>query len=84
MHEKVTKESESKKYFGDMVYKTGSINATIQNRKAKGQGIITWIMAILNDIPLGRHKMDIAMKLRKVMLIIGILYNSGMDSLKHM
>ena len=33
-------------------------------------------MAILNDIPLGRHKMDIAMKLREVMLINGILYNS--------
>ena len=61
VHEKVTKESESGKYFGD----TGSINATIQNKKAKGQGIITGIMAILNDIPLGRHKMDIAMKLRK-------------------
>ena len=33
-------------------------------------------MSILTEIPLGRHKMDTAMKLREVMLINGILYNS--------
>ena len=56
VHEKVMKESES-----DMVDSIGSISATIQSRKAKAQGIITGIMAILDEIPLGRHKMDIAM-----------------------
>ena len=33
-------------------------------------------MAILNDIPLGRHTIDIEMKLREVMLLNVILYNS--------
>ena len=47
VHEEVMKESESEKYLGDMIDKTGSINATIQNRKAKGQGIITGIMIFL-------------------------------------
>ena len=66
----VMKESESKNYLGYMVDKTRSINTT------KGQGIITGIMAILNDIPLGRHTIDIEMKLREVMLLNVILYNS--------
>ena len=61
VHEKTMKESKSEKYLGDIVDTTGSINATIQSRKAKAQGIITGIMAILDEIPLGRHKMDIAM-----------------------
>ena len=59
-----------------MIDKTGSIQATVEARKSKGQGINTGIMSILNKIPLGKHKMDVAMKLREVMLINGILYNS--------
>ena len=73
VHDKVMKESENEKYLGDYIDKTGNINATIQSRKAKGKGIVTGIMAILNEIPLGSHKMDVAMKLRKAMLINGIL-----------
>ena len=64
VHEKVMKVSESEKYLGDVVDLTGSISATIQSIKAKAQGIITGIMAILNDIPLGRHKMDIKINLK--------------------
>ena len=70
VHEKVIKESESKKYLSYMGDTTGSINTT------KGQGIITGIMSILNDIPLGRHSMDIEMKLREVILLNVILYNT--------
>ena len=47
-----------------MIDKTGSIQATVEARKSKGQGINTGIMSILNEIPLGKHKMDVAMKLR--------------------
>ena len=60
--DKVMKESENEKYLGDYIDKSGNINATIQSRKAKGKGIVTGIMAILTEIPLGSHKMDVAMK----------------------
>ena len=50
--------------------------STFKSRKAKGKGIVTWIIAIWTAIPLGSHKMDVAMKLREAMLINGILYNS--------
>ena len=32
-------------------------------------------MSILDEIPLGKHRISVAMKLREVMLINGILYN---------
>ena len=34
------------------------------------------IIAILDEIPLGRFKMEIGLKLRQAMLLNGILYNS--------
>ena len=76
VHDKVMKESENEKYLVDYIDKSGNINATIQSRKAKGKGIVTGIMAILTEIPLGSHKMDVAMKLREAMLMNGLVYNS--------
>ena len=76
VHDKPMKEAKREKYLGDMIDQTSSIQATIDSRKSKGQGINTGIMSILNEIPLGKHRMHIAMKLREVMLINGILYNS--------
>ena len=73
VHEKVMKEADTEKYLGDQIDKTDSINATKNGRHAKGLGIITGIMSILDEIPLGRHKMDKAMKLREVMLIMSLL-----------
>ena len=76
VHEQPMKVAEKEKYLGDMIDQSSSIQATIDSRKSKGQGINTGIMSILNEIPLGKHRMHIAMKLREVMLMNGILYNS--------
>jgi hypothetical protein len=70
------KEVDSEKYLGDMIDKTESIQATINSRKSKGQGIISEILSILDEISLGHHRIDVAMKFREVMLFNGILYNS--------
>ena len=69
-------ESESEKYLGDVIDTTGKIQATIDQRKAKGTGIIAEIMSIVEEIPFGKHKIAVAMKLREAMLINGLLYNS--------
>jgi hypothetical protein len=34
------------------------------------------ILAIVNDIPLGQHKLEIGLKLRQAMLLNGSLFNS--------
>ena len=50
--------------------------ATILDRVSKGHGIIREINAILEEIPLGKYRVDIGLKLRQAMLINGILFNS--------
>ena len=64
------------KYLGDIVDKSGKIRATIEDRQKKGYAIVAEILAILEEIPLGQHKMEIGLALRQAMLVNGILYNS--------
>ena len=48
----------------------------MEDRKKKGYAIVAEILAILKDIPLGQHMMEIGLQLRQAMLLNGILYNS--------
>ena len=70
------KEADQEKCLGDTIHKSGNIDETIEKRKNKGEGIIAEILSIISDIPLGKHKIEVALKLREAMLINGILYNS--------
>ena len=76
IHECEMKVSNWEKYLGDMIDTYGSLQATIDSRKSKGQGINSEILSIISEIPLGKHKIIVAMKLGEVMLLNGILYNS--------
>jgi len=76
VHEKIMKESKKEKYLGDLIESKGNLQATIDRRISKGNGIISEIMAILEEFPLGQHKTDVALKLREAMLLNGILFNS--------
>ena len=64
------------KYLGDVVDKSGRIRANIEERRAKGFAIVNEILAIVEEIPLGKYRMEIGLNLRQAMLINGILYNS--------
>ena len=68
--------SDREKYLGDILDKTGKIRATIEDRQKKGYGLVSEILAILNEIPLGQYKMEIGLHLRQAMLLIGMLYKS--------
>ena len=76
IHDDCMENSVKEKYLGDYITKTGTTKATIEERKSKGYAIVADIMAILKDIPLGEHKMEIGLMLRQAMLINGILFNS--------
>ena len=69
-------DSKQEKYLRDLINSTGSISSTIEERKNKGYAIVAEIIAILDEIPLGRYKMEIGLKLRQAMLLNGILFNS--------
>ena len=76
IHESKMKNSNKEKYLGDYVDSSGKIKATIQDRISKGYGILSEIRAIINEVPLGRYKLEIGLQLREAMLINGLLYNS--------
>ena len=76
VHENTMKESSQEKYLGDLINSSGKIKATVQDRAAKGYGIVSEILAILDEIPLGSYRLDMGLKLRQAKLINGMLYSS--------
>ena len=76
VHDHIMKEAEAETYLGDIVDKNGNIKATIENRKKRGQGAVSEIMSILSEIPFGKFKTEVALKLRESMLLNGMLFNS--------
>ena len=46
------------------------------DRLSKGYGIISNIIALIEDIPLGHMRVEIGLELRQAWLINGMLYNS--------
>ena len=66
------KEAEREKYLGDIIDSNGSLEATIESRQKKGDEIISEILSIISEIPLGKYKVEVALTLREAMLINGI------------
>ena len=70
------KKLKSEKYIGDFISDTGKINETIEERKRKAFGIVSDIIAILEEVPFGPHYIEAGLEMRNRMLINGILTNS--------
>ena len=69
VHEDALKTCCKEKYLGDIIDQNGASKATIESRKSKGYAAVSEIMAILKDIPLGEHKMEIGLHLRQAVLL---------------
>ena len=76
VHDSKMKESEKEKYLGDFITKDGKNQATIEDRKSKAKGAIAEILAMLEEIPFGSHRYEVAIKLRESILLSRILCNS--------
>ena len=55
MHNNVMKEAESFRYLGNIITKTGSNQATIQERRNTGWGKVATTMGILRELEAGHH-----------------------------
>ena len=64
------------KYLGDHVNTTGSVKATIDERRGKAFGISAEVLSIANSVPLGQWRVKSGIMLRQAMLVNGILFNS--------
>ena len=62
-------------YLGDIVSNNGKHTETVKSRVARGTGIITQIMSMLEKITLGRHFFEAALLLRESMFLSSILIN---------
>ena len=75
-HNEPMKNSTKEKYLGDYLSSSGKVKDTIEERVAKGYGIVAEILAMLEEIPLGSYRLDMGLKLRQAMLLNGVLFNS--------
>ena len=64
------------KYLGDIISVDGRNIKNIKARVAKGKGINSRIMSILNGIPFGQYYFEVALILRNSLLVSSLLCNS--------
>ena len=76
IHEEAMKSSEKEKYLGDFVSKKGNSKDTINDRKSRGEAILSEMRAIIRDIPLGRRRTEIGLVLRQAWFLNGCFFNS--------
>ena len=76
MHSDITQRSHKEKYLGDFTTVSGSNKTNLTERIAKGYAVVSEIRSILTEIPLGRYKVDVGLKLRQAMFLNAILFNS--------
>ena len=67
---------QSDTYLGDTISSNGSNSENLSKRISKGNGIITHIKNILDNVSLGSYYLKIALLLRESLLINGYLTNS--------
>ena len=73
------KNSEQEKYLGDILDKKGTCRPNIEKRiseRYSKYSIVSNILAIVNEVPLGYWKVQAGLSLRQAMLLNGILFNS--------
>ena len=67
---------ESTKYLGDIFHTNGKSMSTILDRSARAHAILADMRAILQDVPLGKYKLQVGLQLRESMFVNGVLFNS--------
>ena len=76
VHDNVMHEASTETYLGDKIDISGKNNVNIAARVGKGFGRVKTILAMLKEAPLGWTKVKAGLKLRKAMLINGVMFNS--------
>ena len=65
----------SLKYLGDVISVDGTNTLNLDERRQKAYAIVSEIVAILREVPLGKFEIEAGLKLRNAMFINGILTN---------
>ena len=68
--------SENQKYLGNRVTSKGLTKQTFEERRGKAYGATNEIISILDEVPLGRFKLEIGLCLRNALFLNSILFSS--------
>ena len=74
--ELMMEEKDEEKYLGDVISNDGRNIKNIKARIAKGKGIVTKILTMLEGIPFGQHYFEVGILLRDSLLVSSILFNA--------
>ena len=72
----VMEKKSEEKYLGEVISADGKNIKNVKARVAKGKGIITRIIALIEGIPFGKFYFQVAMILRESLLISSMIFNS--------
>ena len=75
IHEKDMHNTDEEKYLGDQINKYAKHGSTISKRRARGFGIISDIIQIIDSIPDGRRRVQIGLHLRQSWFIDSLFVN---------
>ena len=70
------KVSQSAKYLGNFITTKGGHRDTIEDRRNKGWGKIASIQGILEEVDLGKHRVEVGLLLRKAILVNSLLFTA--------
>ena len=76
VHQEEMHEVESAKYLGNCVTSRGGVRATIDDRRSRGWGKVTQLMAILGEVALGAHRVEAGLILRESILVSSLLWSA--------
>ena len=66
----------SSKYLGNVLMSGGGVRETLTDRRNKGWGKVAQILGILGKVPLGQHRIEVGLLLRKAILTSALLYSA--------
>ena len=76
VHNVDMQKKQSVKYLGNMLSTNGGLSETIDDRRNKGWGKISTIMAILSEVDMGVNQLEAGLLMRESLLISGMLFSA--------
>ena len=76
VHNDPMDKSECAKYLGNYITHKGGVNETVEDRRKKGWGKISQIMAILGEVDMGENRLEAGLLLRESILINSLLFSA--------
>ena len=76
VHNDPMEKSESAKYLGNFITNKGGVHDSIEDRRKKGWGKITQIMAILGEVDMGSNRLEAGLLLRESILVNSLLFSA--------